>query len=227
MAEDKSSQKTLSGMIVFFLPLIMICQLLCSYVQVKYPKLGHVLPEVGIIILVGVVFGSLIGIGEAAGWDSTVWKDLDAFSPTLFFVGLLPPIIFNSGFHLKRKLFFVNMVPILGFAIVGTLLSTAMVSVGLNLAHKLDLMGGSKAGPHHSLEGLTPAECWTFGSLISVPVTCRTPWRSTHARRMLNLWLHQTSVCWIFGSLISVPDACRAPWRSTVVSPSLSPSPLP
>jgi sodium/hydrogen exchanger 8 len=127
----------------------------------------HYLPEVGVIILTGIVVGLAITLLKAAGIDKTANTGLNTFSPTLFFVGLLPPIIFNGGFHLKRLLFFINIVPIMTFAIGGTLLSAAIIAGGLKAAISWGLVGGATAGPHHALSGVTWAECWAFGALIS------------------------------------------------------------
>jgi sodium/hydrogen exchanger 8 len=127
----------------------------------------HYLPEVGVIILAGIVVGVFIALLQAAGIDKTDTKGLSTFSPALFFVGLLPPIIFNGGFHLKRLLFFINFVPIMTFAIGGTLLSAAIIAGGLKTVISSGLVGGDTAGPHHALMGVTWAECWAFGALIS------------------------------------------------------------
>nr|ALP46546.1 vacuoloar Na+/H+ antiporter 1 [Eschscholzia californica] len=52
------------------------------------------------------------------------------FSEDLFFIYLLPPIIFNAGFQVKRKQFFQNFTTIMLFGVVGTLVSFAIVSLG-------------------------------------------------------------------------------------------------
>ncbi|XP_028116425.1 sodium/hydrogen exchanger 2-like [Camellia sinensis] len=52
------------------------------------------------------------------------------FSEDLFFIYLLPPIIFNAGFQVKKKQFFENFSIILMFGICGTIISFCLVSVG-------------------------------------------------------------------------------------------------
>ncbi|XP_021905012.1 sodium/hydrogen exchanger 2-like [Carica papaya] len=52
------------------------------------------------------------------------------FSEDLFFIYLLPPIIFNAGFQVKKKQFFRNFMTIMLFGAVGTLISFAIISVG-------------------------------------------------------------------------------------------------
>jgi NhaP-type Na+/H+ or K+/H+ antiporter len=53
------------------------------------------------------------------------------FSPSIFYFGFLPLIIFESGYHLKRQLFFNNFLPIVLLALVGTCISIAIFSVGI------------------------------------------------------------------------------------------------
>ncbi|XP_050381222.1 sodium/hydrogen exchanger 1-like [Argentina anserina] len=55
------------------------------------------------------------------------------FSEDLFFLYLLPPIIFNAGFQVKKKQFFKNFTTILLFGIVGTAISFCLISLGAYL----------------------------------------------------------------------------------------------
>ncbi|KAL2325468.1 hypothetical protein Fmac_024526 [Flemingia macrophylla] len=52
------------------------------------------------------------------------------FSEDLFFLYLLPPIIFNAGFQVKKKQFFKNFTTILLFGVIGTVISFCLISVG-------------------------------------------------------------------------------------------------
>ncbi|KAK6804862.1 hypothetical protein RDI58_002646 [Solanum bulbocastanum] len=52
------------------------------------------------------------------------------FSEDLFFIYVLPPIIFNAGFQVKKKQFFVNFITIMMFGAIGTLVSCAIISLG-------------------------------------------------------------------------------------------------
>ncbi|CAN1290695.1 Sodium/hydrogen exchanger 4 [Linum perenne] len=51
------------------------------------------------------------------------------FSEELFFIYLLPPIIFNAGFQVKKKHFFQNFVTIMLFGIIGVFISTVIISL--------------------------------------------------------------------------------------------------
>ncbi|WVZ96279.1 hypothetical protein U9M48_041935 [Paspalum notatum var. saurae] len=62
------------------------------------------------------------------------------FSEDLFFIYLLPPIIFNAGFQVKKKQFFRNFMTIILFGAVGTLISFVIITLGaMGLFQKLDV----------------------------------------------------------------------------------------
>ncbi|QCE07392.1 solute carrier family 9 [Vigna unguiculata] len=62
------------------------------------------------------------------------------FSEDLFFIYLLPPIIFNAGFQVKKKQFFVNFMTIMLFGAIGTLISCAVITLGASqIFEKLDI----------------------------------------------------------------------------------------
>ncbi|XP_011023477.1 PREDICTED: sodium/hydrogen exchanger 1-like [Populus euphratica] len=62
------------------------------------------------------------------------------FSEDLFFIYLLPPIIFNAGFQVKKKQFFRNFMTIILFGAVGTLICCAIISIGaMQIFEKMDI----------------------------------------------------------------------------------------
>ncbi|KAJ6814473.1 sodium/hydrogen exchanger 2-like [Iris pallida] len=62
------------------------------------------------------------------------------FSEDLFFIYLLPPIIFNAGFQVKKKQFFRNFMTIMLFGAVGTLISFVIISLGaIGLFRKMNI----------------------------------------------------------------------------------------
>lgn len=71
-------------------------------------------------------------------------------------MGFLPPIIFNEGYHLKKQFFLGYLKEILLFAVVGTSLSTMIMTA---LVH---YMPGRPPGSVMSY-----AEGVSFGALIS------------------------------------------------------------
>jgi sodium/hydrogen exchanger 8 len=91
------------------------------------------------IILVGMLAGFIVDLCSSVPNDENMADDvaqsLLSFSPTTFFIVLLPPIIFNSGYHIRRDLFFRYVAPICLYACVGTAICT-MVVAGILYAAK-------------------------------------------------------------------------------------------
>ncbi|KAJ4967822.1 hypothetical protein NE237_014523 [Protea cynaroides] len=79
------------------------------------------------------------------------------FSEDLFFIYLLPPIIFNAGFQVKKKQFFRNFMTITLFGAVGTLISFVIISLGAReLFKKLDV-GSLDVGDYLALGAIFSA----------------------------------------------------------------------
>ncbi|KAL0323511.1 UNVERIFIED_CONTAM: Sodium/hydrogen exchanger 2 [Sesamum angustifolium] len=100
--------------------------LLCACIVI-----GHLLEEnrwmnesiIALIIGLGTgVFILLVSGGKSS--------HLMLFSEDLFFIYLLPPIIFNAGFQVKKKQFFRNFITIMMFGALGTLISFIIISLG-------------------------------------------------------------------------------------------------
>jgi len=95
-----------------------------------------------------ICLGLVLGAADWAFGQSA--QDLFTFNSELFQLVLLPPIIFDAGFSLKKQGMFNNFGTIMLFAFVGTLIST--LAVGLVTWH---MIGGDLV------------ECLMFGTLIS------------------------------------------------------------
>nr|ADD70241.1 Na/H antiporter [Bruguiera gymnorhiza] len=79
------------------------------------------------------------------------------FSEDLFFIYLLPPIIFNAGFQVKKKQFFRNFMTIMLYGAVGTLISCCIISVGATLAFKKMDIGSLDVGDYLAIGAIFAA----------------------------------------------------------------------
>ncbi|KAK2984092.1 hypothetical protein RJ640_028556 [Escallonia rubra] len=82
-------------------------------------------------LLLGLVSGGVVLL-VSGGKSSRIL----VFNEELFFIYLLPPIIFNAGFQVKKKQFFKNFSTILLFGIIGTIISFCLISLGAFLLFK-------------------------------------------------------------------------------------------
>nr|QBA83589.1 Na+/H+ antiporter [Kosteletzkya pentacarpos] len=110
--------------------------LLCACIVI-----GHLLEEnrwmnESITALIIGLFTGVIILLISGGKSS----HLLVFSEDLFFIYLLPPIIFNAGFQVKKKQFFRNFMTITLFGAVGTLISCTVISLGvINFFKEMDI----------------------------------------------------------------------------------------
>ncbi|KAJ4844685.1 Sodium/hydrogen exchanger 2 [Turnera subulata] len=86
------------------------------------------------------------------------------FSEELFFIYLLPPIIFNAGFQVKKKQFFRNFMTIILFGAIGTLISTGVISIGARHFFKKMNVGSLTVGDYLDLSHTFPA---AIGAIFS------------------------------------------------------------
>lgn len=180
------SEEGISVYFVLFSALLSLVLILSKYLHDR-PRLASLLPEAGMILIVGVIFGALINVlfipdnqqsssssqqqqaqqetdddGAATeAVDEEVAESLLSFSDEVFFLFLLPPIIFNSGYHLRKELFFRHIRPILLFAVVGTTVSALAIAFFLQFVHQMQWI--EKREDFHP----TFTELLTFGALIS------------------------------------------------------------
>ncbi|KAG9151078.1 hypothetical protein Leryth_002656 [Lithospermum erythrorhizon] len=79
------------------------------------------------------------------------------FSEDLFFIYLLPPIIFNAGFQVKKKHFFRNFMTIMLFAAVGTIISFTIISLGAMTFFKKFNIGSLELGDYLAIGAIFSA----------------------------------------------------------------------
>ena len=63
MAEERH----LSAGIITFLPLVMVCLLTTAYLESNHPKIMHFVPEVAIVIIIGVMAGVFLYLTVLGG----------------------------------------------------------------------------------------------------------------------------------------------------------------
>jgi NhaP-type Na+/H+ or K+/H+ antiporter len=168
-------EENISIFLVFFVGLLAVVLILSKYLY-DSPRLSSVLPEAAMVIGVGMGAGYLIHlvvgqrlIASATQQDlpnddaiENEESDIDlasllSFSPEIFFIFLLPPIIFNTGLRMGA-LFFRHITPIVMFAVLGTAISAISTALFLWVVVNVGLSGGFQP---------SFAELLTFGALIS------------------------------------------------------------
>lgn len=95
------------------------------------------LPESIVVVFLGALIGLLINV--LSDQNVANWRREEVFSPTAFFLVLLPPIIFESGYNLHKGNFFQNIGSILAFAIVGTTISALVIGTGIYILGLADV----------------------------------------------------------------------------------------
>ncbi|CAH1778714.1 unnamed protein product [Owenia fusiformis] len=140
------------SMTIFFILLIVAICTLCVHmlIQTKF----HYLPESIAIVLIGAFIGLVLKLVDT--YNLGDWKAEERLSPTVFFIVVLPPIIFESGYNLHKGNFFQNIGSILVFAIFGTIISAVVIAGGVYLLGTADVA-----------YRLNLVESFAFGSLIS------------------------------------------------------------
>lgn len=153
--ESGLSASTIAGVLVMILIMLAVLYILEHYHI-------HAIPESVVIIVLGAVIGRIFHI---------------SFPVHIFFVGILPPIIFDSGYRMTPE-FFKNIGSIAVFAFVGTFISTFVVGGGLAL-----LSERTALLPDY----ITRKSAFSFGALISAvdPVATLAIFSALHADPLL------------------------------------------
>lgn len=141
-----------SSMSIFFVLCVLALGILLIHLMLQTNF--QYLPESVVIVFLGAAIGMIINL--MSHQNIANWRKEEAFSPTAFFLVLLPPIIFESGYNLHKGNFFQNIGSIMVFAIFGTAISAFVIGAGIYL------LGLAKVAYKLSF-----VESFAFGSLIS------------------------------------------------------------
>uniref|UniRef100_A0A8C1VZR1 Sodium/hydrogen exchanger 8 n=1 Tax=Cyprinus carpio TaxID=7962 RepID=A0A8C1VZR1_CYPCA len=125
-----------SGMSIFFSLLVIGICIILVHLLIKF-KL-HFLPESVAVVSLGILMGAFIKIIESQQLAN--WKEEEMFRPNMFFLLLLPPIIFESGYSLHKGNFFQNIGSITLFAVFGTAISAFIVGGGIYFLGQADVI---------------------------------------------------------------------------------------
>ena len=112
---------------------LLFITLLCCSLILQY-QVGNVwkfkfLPEALATMLFTMIIGGIIRIFvENHGNFSPM---IIGFSSEIFYFILLPPIIFNSGYYLRRRLLYGNLGAVINLAFIGTCISITITAIGI------------------------------------------------------------------------------------------------
>ncbi|KAJ3297654.1 monovalent cation:H+ antiporter, CPA1 (nhx1) [Borealophlyctis nickersoniae] len=149
--------------ILILISLLFIILLTSYYLQVKKIRFIHE-------TVVSIVLGLVVGLAMRFSGVEAI-QQMVSFNHRYFFNLLLPPIILNSGYDLKRKNFFRNFGSILTFAFLGTMISTLVIGLSIDVIIKF--LNLTHWHPFESDIQMNLLDCIVFGAILSStdPVT--------------------------------------------------------
>uniref|UniRef100_A0A8C7XT05 Sodium/hydrogen exchanger 8 n=1 Tax=Oryzias sinensis TaxID=183150 RepID=A0A8C7XT05_9TELE len=161
-----------SGMTIFFSLLVIGICIILVHLLIKF-KL-HFLPESVAVVSLG-EYSSLKGLLD----------EEEMFRPNMFFLLILPPIIFESGYSLHKGNFFQNIGSITLFAVIGTAISAFIVGGGIYFLGQADV-----------IYKMTMTDSFAFGSLISAvdPVATIAIFNALNVDPVLNMLVFGESI---------------------------------
>lgn len=149
---EEVSEETQSSRAVFLILAVLGVCVFTVYFLIHF-KL-HFFPESIAVVIIGAFVGLVLFTAEKLGAQHT--EMLGAFNPNQFFLIMLPPIIFESGYSLHKGNFFQNLGSIVMFAVFGTAISAVIVGGGLYVLGLISVV-----------PSLDIYQSFTFGCLIS------------------------------------------------------------
>ncbi|XP_072305879.1 sodium/hydrogen exchanger 8 [Eucyclogobius newberryi] len=170
-----------NGLTIFFSLLVIGICIILVHLLIKF-KL-HFLPESVAVVSLGILMGGFIKIIEFQ--ELANWKEEEMFRPNMFFLLLLPPIIFESGYSLHKGNFFQNIGSITLFAVIGTAISAFIVGGGIYFLGQAEV-----------IYKMSMTDSFAFGSLISAvdPVATIAIFNALNVDPVLNMLVFGESI---------------------------------
>uniref|UniRef100_K3X285 Sodium/hydrogen exchanger n=1 Tax=Globisporangium ultimum (strain ATCC 200006 / CBS 805.95 / DAOM BR144) TaxID=431595 RepID=K3X285_GLOUD len=147
--ESADAHSDWSRVELFVIAALQLVLVLVAYRLDKAPN-PALISESAWAMFFGVIFGVVIR------FISPIQSLKNGMDPEVLFLALLPPIILEAGFNMKKRGFFSNFSTILLLAIVGTLVATFITGGILIWLGNMGL-----------ITKLTAAEAYLYGALIS------------------------------------------------------------
>ncbi|KAG7257239.1 hypothetical protein CRUP_029383, partial [Coryphaenoides rupestris] len=126
------------------------------------------------------------------------------FRPNMFFLLLLPPIIFESGYSLHKGNFFQNIGSICLFAVIGTAISAFIVGGGIYFLGQADV-----------IYKMSMTDSFAFGSLISAvdPVATIAIFNALNVDPVLNMLVFGESILNDAVSIVLTKEEHKTLWN--------------
>ncbi|CAD5211951.1 unnamed protein product [Bursaphelenchus xylophilus] len=134
-------------------------------------RFGEAVPDSALLITVGLMLGIMLKLSHV---DETVYF----LNSNVFFLYLLPPIIFDAGYFMPNRLLFENFGSVMMFAVVGTIWNTVAIGGTLSLLSQYTNLFNVN---------VSSVESFLFSSLISAvdPVAVITVFEEIHVNAFL------------------------------------------
>ena len=116
--------------LLFFIMLLAILFLkfmVEAYYEKVNPNFGH---NTGVVVIVGIICSAGIFFSASKSDNISLMQSL-RFDKNLFFDLILPAIVFPSGYNMRRKKFFRNLLTIMKFGFIGTIICFAIYTAAL------------------------------------------------------------------------------------------------
>ncbi|VEN51886.1 unnamed protein product [Callosobruchus maculatus] len=179
--KEAAEEEHNSSMAIFFVLCVLALGILLIHLMLQTGF--QYVPESVVIVFLGALIGLIMNTLSSRNISN--WRKEEAFSPTAFFLILLPPIIFESGYNLHKGNFFQNIGSILVFAILGTTISAFVIGFGIYFLGLADVV-----------YRLGFVESFAFGSLISAvdPVATVAIFHALNVDPVLNMLVFGESI---------------------------------